>query len=47
MWLFLLSWGAIMRNKVIIVLAALITTIVVINLIQLTIGIYTGDVPTR
>lgn len=36
-----------MRNKVIIVLAALITTIVVINLIQLTIGIYTGDVPTR
>lgn len=39
--------GAIMRNKVIIVLAALITTIVVINLIQLTIGIYTGDVPTR
>ena len=36
-----------MRNKIIIVLAALITTIVVINLIQLTIGIYTGDVPTR
>ena len=36
-----------MRNKVIIVLAALITTIVVINLIQLTLGIYTGDVPTR
>lgn len=34
-----------MRNKLIIILAALITTLVVFNLIRITIGIYTGDIP--
>lgn len=37
----------IMRNRIIMVIAALITALVVFNLIQLTIGIYNGDIPVR
>lgn len=36
-----------MRNRIIMVLAALITVLVVYNLIQITIGIYSGDIPVR
>lgn len=36
-----------MRNRLIMVLAALITVLVVYNLIQITIGIYSGDIPVR
>lgn len=36
-----------MKNKIIIVLGALITTLVVFNLIQITIDIYSGDFPLR
>ncbi|WP_293951775.1 hypothetical protein [uncultured Corynebacterium sp.] len=36
-----------MRNKIVIVISALITTLVVFNLIRITIGIYTGDYPVQ